>query len=207
MTQQPFDPMDKLLREALDSDVLPPADLTDRIMARVAETPQQKPAPARKHYLKWAAAAAACLVIVGAALPMVLNGGAKKDAANDTAANDTAAPPGAEYYASVAPGDDNSDGLATADTDKAAESRKEQGLLADGTDALSAALSAADEMLYGQGYSLNVIARTESAVQAGLVDTNGDPVDNGGILDNAMTAAGFTYADGWYILSPEETAP
>ncbi len=202
MTQQPFDPMDKLLREALDSDVLPPADLTDRIMARVAETPQQKPAPARKHYLKWVAAAAACLVIVGAALPMVLNGGAKKDAANDTAA-----PSGAEYYASVAPGDDNSNGLATSDTDKAAESRKEQGLLADGTDALSAALSAADEMLYYQGYSLDVTARTENAVQAGLVDTNGDPVDNGGILDNAMTAAGFTYADGWYILSLEETAP
>lgn len=206
MTQQPFDPMDKLLREALDSDVLPPADLTDRIMARVAETPQQKPAPARKHTLKWAAAAAACLVIVGAALPMVLHGGAKKDAV-DNAANDCAAPPGAEYYASIAPTEGDPDGLNTDDTDTAAESRKEQSLLADGADALSAALSAADEMLYYQGYSLDVIARTESAVQAGLVDGNGDPVDNGGILDNAMTAAGFTYADGWYILSPEETAP
>ena len=39
MTQQPFDPMDKLLREALESDALPPADLTDRIMAQVAATP------------------------------------------------------------------------------------------------------------------------------------------------------------------------
>ena len=48
MTQQPFDPMDKLLREALASDALPPAGLTDRIMARVAETPQHKAAPARK---------------------------------------------------------------------------------------------------------------------------------------------------------------
>ena len=203
MTQQPFDPMDKLLREALDSDVLPPADLTDRIMARVAETPQQKPIPARKHYLKWVAAAAACLVIVGAALPMVLHGSAKQDAAS----NDNAAPPDTEYYASVAPADGNSDGLNSSDTDKAAESRKEQSLLTDGTDALSAALSAADEMLYYQGYSLDVTARTKNAVQAGLVDTNGDPVDNGGILDNAMTAAGFTYADGWYILSSEETAP
>ena len=77
----------------------------------------------------------------------------------------------------------------------------------DGTDALSAALAAADEALYGQGYALDVTARTENAVQAGLVDSNGDPVDNGGILDNAMTAAGFTWADGWYILSLEETAP
>lgn len=203
MTQQPFDPMDKLLREALDSDVLPPADLTDRIMARVAETPQQKPAPAGKRTLKWVAAAAACLVIVGAALPMVLHGGAPQDAAS----NDCAAPPDTNYYAAIAPTEGSPDGLNTADTDKAVESRKEQGLLANGTDALSAALSAADETLYGQGYALDVTARTENAVQAGLVDGNGDPVDNGGILDNAMTAAGFTYADGWYILSPEETAP
>lgn len=202
MTQQPFDPLDKLLREALASDALPPADLTDRIMARVAETPQQKPAPARKRYLKWVAAAAACLVIVGAALPMVLNGGAKKDAANDTAA-----PPDTNYYAAIAPTEGSPDGLNTADTDKAVESRKEQPVMVDGTDALSAALAAADEALYCQGYALDVTARTENAVQAGLVDGNGDPVDNGGILDNAMTAAGFTYADGWYILSPEETAP
>ena len=203
MTQQPFDPMDKLLREALASDALPPADLTDRIMARVAETPRQRSTPAGKRALKWVAAAAACLVIVGAALPMVLHGSAPQDVAS----NDCAAPPDTNYYAAIAPTEGNPDGLNTADTDKAVESRKEQGLLADGTDALSAALSAADEMLYGQGYALDVTARTENAVQAGLVDGNGDPVDNGGILDNAMTAAGFTYADGWYILSPEETAP
>lgn len=203
MTQQPFDPMDKLLREALASDALPPADLTDRIMARVAETPQQKPAPAGKRTLKWVAAAAACLVIVGAALPMVLHGGAKKDAAS----NDCAAPPDTNYDTSIAPTEGSPDGLNTADTDKAVESRKEQPVMIDGTDALSAALAAADEALYCQGYALDVTARTENAVQAGLVDGNGDPVDNGGILDNAMTAAGFTYADGWYILSPEETAP
>ena len=203
MTQQPFDPMDKLLREALASDALPPADLTDRIMARVAETPRQRSAPARKRYLKWVAAAAACLVIVGAALPMVLNGGAKQDAAS----NDCAAPPDTNYYAAIAPTEGSPDGLNTADTDKAVESRKEQPVIIDGTDALSVALAAADEALYCQGYALDVTARTENAVQAGLVDGNGDPVDNGGILDNAMTAAGFTWADGWYILSPEETAP
>ena len=203
MTQQPFDPMDKLLREALDSDVLPPADLTDRIMARVAETPQQRSAPAGKRALKWVAAAAACLVIVGAALPMVLHGGAPQDAAS----NDCAAPPDTNYYVAIAPTEGSPDGLNTADTDKAVESRKEQPVMIDGTDALSAALAAADEALYCQGYALDVTARTENAVQAGLVDGNGDPVDNGGILDNAMTAAGFTWADGWYILSPEETAP
>lgn len=202
MTQQPFDPMDKLLREALASDALPPADLTDRIMARVAETPQQKAVPARKRRLKWLAAAA-CLAIVGAALPMALNGSAPQDAAS----NDCTAPPDTNYYTAIAPTEGDPDGLNTADPDKAVESRKEQGLMTDGADALSAALSAADEVLYDQGYSLDVIARTENAVQAGLVDSNGDPVDNGAILDNAMTAAGFAYADGWYILQAEETAP
>lgn len=202
MTQQPFDPMDKLLREALASDALPPADLTDRIMARVAETPQQKAVPARKRRLKWLAAAA-CLVIVGAALPMALNGSAPQDAAS----NDCAAPPDTNYYTAIAPTEGDPDGLNTADPDKAVESRKEQPVMIDGTDALSVALAAADEALYYQGYSLDVIARTENAVQAGLVDSNGDPVDNGAILDNAMTAAGFTYADGWYILTAEDTAP
>lgn len=204
MTQQPFDPMDKLLREALASDALPPADLADRIMARVAETPQHKAAPARKRRLKWLAAAAACLAIVGAALPMVLH---SQSAPQDAASNDCAAPPDTNYYTSVAPTEGDPNGLNTADTDKAVESRKEQSLMTDGADALSAALSDADEVLYHQGYSLDVIARTENAVQAGLVDSNGDPVDNGAILDNAMTAAGFTYADGWYILTSEDTAP
>ena len=172
-------------------------------MARVAETPRQRSAPAGKHTLKWVAAAA-CLVIVGAALPMVLHG---QSAPQDAASNDCAAPPDTNYYASTAPTEGSPDGLNTADTDKAVESRKEQPVMVDGTDALSAALAAADEALYCQGYALDVTARTENAVQAGLVDGNGDPVDNGGILDNAMTAAGFTWADGWYILSPEETAP
>lgn len=203
MTQQPFDPMDKLLREALASDALPPSGLTDRIMARVAETPRQRSAPAGKRALKWVAAAA-CLVIVGAALPMVLHG---QSAPQDAASNDCAAPPDTNYYAPITPTEGSPDGLNTADTDKAVESRKEQPVMVDGTDALSAALAAADEVLYCQGYALDVTARTENAVQAGLVDGNGDPVDNGGILDNAMTAAGFTYADGWYILTSEETAP
>lgn len=203
MTQQPFDPMDKLLREALASDALPPAGLTDRIMARVAETPQHKAAPARKRRLKWLAAAA-CLAIVGAALPTVLH---SQSAPQDAASNDCAAPPDTNYYTSVAPTEGDPDGLNTADTDKAVESRKEQPVMVDGTDALSVALAAADEALYCQGYALDVTARTENAVQAGLVDSNGDPVDNGAILDNAMTAAGFAYADGWYILQAEETAP
>ena len=52
MTQQPFDPMDKLLREALESDALPPADLTDRIMAQVAATPQNAARRKKNPYWK-----------------------------------------------------------------------------------------------------------------------------------------------------------
>ena len=67
MTQQPFDPMDKLLREALASDALPPSDLTDRIMAQVERTPQGGSAASnpKRNYKKWLLTAAACLVIVG----------------------------------------------------------------------------------------------------------------------------------------------
>lgn len=44
-----FDEFDKKLREALASGALPPDGFADRVMARVAETPQQKktPSPAR----------------------------------------------------------------------------------------------------------------------------------------------------------------
>ena len=59
-----------------------------------------------------------------------------------------------------------------------------------------------------QGYASVSVVYTYTAMPGKmLVDGNGDPVDNGGILHNAMTAAGFTWADGWYILSLEETAP
>lgn len=45
-----FDELDQELREALAWEALPSAGFTDRVMARVARTPQQKktPAPYRK---------------------------------------------------------------------------------------------------------------------------------------------------------------
>ena len=87
MTQQPFDPMDKLLREALASDALPPSDLTDRIMAQVERTPQGGSAASnpKRNYKKWLLTAAACLVIVGAAFPLALQGRAGR---TDHAADD-----------------------------------------------------------------------------------------------------------------------
>ena len=89
MTQQPFDPIDKLLREALASDALPPSDLTDRIMAQVERTPQGGSAASnpKRNYKKWLLTAAACLVIVGAAFPLALQGRAGR---TDHAADDAA---------------------------------------------------------------------------------------------------------------------
>lgn len=188
MTQS-FDPMDKALREALASDATPPADLTERIMARVAETPQAQPASGPRRYRRWLVSAAACLVIAGAALPLALQ---NRQETNEHAVNDTA-PPMVEYAAGS---DEPSSGELMMKSS-----------CADAAGALDGALGAAEELLRARGYGLDVIARTEDAVQAGLLDGSGDAVDNGGILEEAMTAAGFTYADGWYILTPEEKIP
>lgn len=194
---QPFDPMDKLLREALASDAVPPEDLTDRIMARVAETPQTA-APVRRTPVRWVAAAAACLVIVGAALPMAL-----RRQANETA--DCAMP--AQEYA--ADGEDEAAPLLTAPMDGGNDvaennavgeyatqdnaSAKQRELSPD------AALETAEDALAAQGYTLEVVARDGDAVQVTATDGSGHtaPAD---VLDGAMSAAGFNCHDGWYAL-------
>ena len=204
---QPFDPMDKALREALASDALPPADLTDRIMARVAETPQAQPASGLKRYRRWLVSAAACLVIAGAALPLALHG---RQEVNEHAVMDQAAPPVAEYAAGTDMQDSGNAMMKSSYDDAAADAEEQQHTLLpqSGTaGALGSALDEADALLRAQGYGLDVVARTESAVQAGLLDGSGDPVDSGDILDTAMTAAGFTYADDWYILPSEDNIP
>lgn len=196
---QPFDPMDKLLREALASESQPPADLTDRIMARVAETPQQT-APVRKKNIKWLATAAACLVLVGAALPMAL-----RRQANETA--DRAMPE--NYSATDADSaDENTDTLlkpACNDGDMVDSSANEfaakQDIAADrqSEPSLDTALAAAEEALSAQGYTLEVAARDGDAVQVTATDGSGHtaPAD---VLDGAMSAAGFNCHDGWYTL-------
>ena len=52
-----FDELDQELREALALEALPSAGFTDRVMARVAQTPQQKKTPAP--YRKWLVSAPA----------------------------------------------------------------------------------------------------------------------------------------------------
>lgn len=84
-----FDEFDKDLREALASEALPPAGFTDRVMARVAETPQQKKTPAP--YRRWLVSAAACLVVAAALIPLLRSGGLGSKESCDMAAADTGA--------------------------------------------------------------------------------------------------------------------
>lgn len=219
MTQQPFDPMDKLLREALESDVQPPAGLTDRIMAQVERTPQERPVSRKKDpYRKWLVSAVACLALAAVALPLALN--SHQNAADTTESNDTAAQ---DYMVSAAP-----DGSAapqdpvTTDTDGSqrnehASAKKDDdgfttvpnGIQADLNDQpydpLDAALDKAAEALEHQGYTLEVLARTDAEVQVTATDGSGHSPDDPAILENAMTAAGFVLSDGWYTI-PQEAA-
>lgn len=219
MTQQPFDPMDKLLREALESDAQPPAGLTDRIMAQVERTPQERPASRKRSpYRKWFFSAAACLVLAAVALPLALN--SHKNAADTTEANDTAAQ---DYMVSAAP-DDSAVPQDSVTTDTEDSQRNEQAsakkdddgfiTVPNGTqtdlndqpyDPLDAALDKAAEVLEYQGYTLEVLARTDAEVQVTATDGSGHSPDDPAILENAMTAAGFVLSDGWYTI-PQEAA-
>ena len=219
MTQQPFDPMDKLLREALESDAQPPAGLTDRIMAQVERTPQERPVSRKKNpYRKWLVSAVACLALAAVALPLALN--SHQNAADTMESNDTAAQ---DYAVSAAP-DGSAAPKAPVTTDTDGSQRNEQastkkdddgfttvpnGIQTDLNDQpydpLDAALDKAAEVLEYQGYTLEVLARTDAEVQVTATDGSGHSPDDPTILENAMTAAGFVLSDGWYTI-PQEAA-
>lgn len=186
MTQQPFDPMDKLLREALASDALPPSDLTDRIMAQVESTPRGGSAASnpKRNYKKWLLTAAACLVIVGAAFPLALQGRAGR---TDHAA-DGAAP---------------SDGTG-GDTEQA---QKNNSAHDQPFDPMDSALDHAAALLEQQGCTLEVLARADDAVQVAIADADTHPSGNTDLLKNAMVASGFALEGDWYVLEQEETTP
>ena len=85
-----FDEMDKVLREALASEALPSDGFADRVMARVAETPQQRKAPPAAR--KWLVTAAACLVVAAALIPLLHSGGLYKGNNMQAVFSDSAAP-------------------------------------------------------------------------------------------------------------------
>lgn len=88
-----FDKFDEMMRDALVSDETPSSDFTRRVMAQVAATPQERPRRRAFPYLKVAAAAAACLVLVYVGtLPLRMRAGsAAPNAAYSTVTSDSAA--------------------------------------------------------------------------------------------------------------------
>lgn len=207
-----FDEFDKKLREALASEALPPDGFADRVMARVAGTPQQKrtPSPARR----WLLSAAACLVVAAALIPLLRSGGLGSKNASDMAA-DTAGDGGMmmqsapsagglddgaqqdSHQKSSLPDTDSAENSAGAD-DHAVDRAPYQSVeFAAAPPAMDDALARAADTLTAQGYTLTVTALEDGRVQASLTDAGGNAADDA--LTAAMETEGFTAAgDGWY---------
>ena len=220
-----FDEFDKDLREALASEELPPAGFTDRVMARVAETPQQKKAPAP--YRRWLVSAAACLVVAAALIPLLRGGGLGSKESSDMAAADNggtdqqmmqSAPPASgapdenasqnvsqQKNGADTAGDSRTDDTG-ADADTASKApRHDTEYAAAPSSAMDDALTRAADTLTAQGYTLTVTAREDDRVQVTLTDDTGTPAD--AALAAAMEAEGFAAAaDGWYTYE-EDTNP
>ena len=220
-----FDEFDKDLREALASEELPPAGFTDRVMARVAETPQQKKAPAP--YRRWLVSAAACLVVAAALIPLLRGGGLGSKESSDMAAADNggtdqqmmqSAPPASgapdenasqnvsqQKNGADTAGDSRTDDTG-ADADTASKApRHDTEYAAAPSSAMDDALARAADTLTAQGYTLTVAGRRDDAVQVTLTDDTGAPAD--AALTAAMEAEGFAAAaDGWYTYE-EDTNP
>lgn len=210
-----FDEMDKVLREALASEALPSDGFADRVMARVAETPQQRKAsPAAR---KWLVTAAACLVVAAALIPLLYSGGLHKGNNMQAVFSDSAAP---DSDMAPAAADENSaerlapdnamDGATPSDRETQQKSdtagKDVTGGCPDGENLYTAApaqtmdeaLARAAETLAQQGFVLTVAAREGSAVQVLLTNAAGSAGDLA-VLTAAMEAEGFTAADNnWY---------
>ena len=198
-----FDEMDKVLREALASEALPSDGFTDRVMARVAETPQQRKAPPAAR--KWLVTAAACLVVAAALIPLLHSGGLHKGSNMQAVFSDSADENSAERLAP----DNAMDGATPSDREaqqKSDAGKDITGGCPDGENLYTAApaqtmdeaLARAAETLAQQGFVLTVAAREESAVQVLLTNAAGSAGDPA-VLDAAMEAEGFTAADNnWY---------
>lgn len=208
-----FDEMDKVLREALASEALPSDGFTDRVMARVAETPQQRKAPPAAR--KWLVTAA-CLVVAAALIPLLHSGGLPKGNNMQAVFSDSAAP--GSDTAPAAAGENSAERLApdnamdgATPSDREAQQKSDAGKditggCPDGENLYTAApaqtmdeaLARAAETLAQQGFVLTVAAREESAVQVLLTNAAGSAGDPA-VLDAAMEAEGFTAADNnWY---------
>lgn len=231
-----FDEMDKVLREALASEALPSDGFTDRVMARVAETPQQKKAPAP--YRRWLVSAAACLVVAAALIPLLYSGGLGSKESCDMAAADSgadaadqqmmmqSAPPASgapdentsQDIAQQKNGADNGEGSGSTgnadtapadtvdDTDTASKAPRHD------TEYAAAPSSAMDDALARAADTLTAqgytltVAAREGSAVQVLL-TDADGAPADAALAAAMEAEGFAAAaDGWYTYE-EDTNP
>lgn len=209
-----FDSFEKDLRDALASEDLPSAGFTDRVMASVAETPQQKKTPPA--YRRWLVSAAACLAVAAALLPLLRNSRPDRgsgsaavlyaaDAADTAADNDSPmdeVPVGqgapTSDGADAKQGSDSQQKLQTPDSTDSSGCGDRELAAVNGTTAMDDALSRAADALAGQGCTLTVTAREGAAVRVSLTAADGTAADTA-LLDAAMTAEGFTAADNnWY---------
>lgn len=205
-----FDELDQELREALAWEALPSAGFTDRVMARVAQTPQQKKTPAP--YRKWLVSAAACLVVAAALIPLVHSGGltGAESAGNDTVAGSAGLEPSMQSMPAASADDNGAAGDNTQQKLREDAVDQDNGAAEDLTlsDPLSMedALTSAAEALREQGWDLTVVDRQDNAVQVTLTAADGASGDQA-LLDETMESAGFTAAGDWYIFenSKEET--
>ena len=202
-----FDSFEKDLRDALASEDLPSAGFTDRVMASVAETPQQKKTPPA--YRRWLVSAAACLAVAAVLFPLLRNGRPDRGsgsaavlyaADNDSQMDEAPVGQGAPTSdgADAKQGSDSQQKLQTPDSTDGSVCGDRELAAVNGTTAMDDALSRAADALAGQGCTLTVTAREGAAVQVSLTAADGAAAD-AAVLDAAMTAEGFTAADNnWY---------
>ena len=222
-----FDSFEKDLRDALASEDLPSAGFADRVMARVAETPQLKKTPPA--YRKWLVSAAACLVVAAALIPLLRDGGldrGNESTAQDLYAADTSdrdtvdtsdmdaadngSLTGEAPVGQSAPTSDGKDTREDSNTQQkqqtpdgdGSSARGDMEFAVNGAAAMDDALARAADALTQQGCTLTVTAREGAAVQVSLTAADGAAADTS-LLDAAMTAEGFTARDGWYIFEED----
>lgn len=193
-----FDKFDELLRDALVSDETPSSDFTRRVMAQVAATPQTRPTRRPLPYLKVAAAAAACLVLVYVGtlpLRMCAGSAAPGNAAYSTVTSDSAAaeaaPETGEMPDATAGSTEDNYGFA-ADNSLEASLRQES--------ATNDALASASQKAAAVGYRLEVSQREDGVTVCRLTTPAGCAA-----AELWLAEQGFA-DDGGYVLHAVDVA-
>ena len=192
-----FDKFDEMMRDALVSDETPSSDFARRVMAQVAATPQTRPTRRPLPYLKVAAAAAACLVLVYVGtLPLRMRAGsaAPTNQAYSTATTDSAtmeaAPEAAEAADQAAGGTESYD----FSTDNGLEASLRQ------ESATNDALASASQKAAAVGYRLEVSQREDGVTVCRLTTPAGCAA-----AELWLTEQGFA-DDGGYVLHAVDVA-